>query len=107
VEVVARDDQDLLQHFIKIKRRQYRLAGVVKNGDFLHVAAGFYPAPAKVAEVSKVTAEMEGLERLALMQPGFPSAASRNRFEDSENYQAEPEINRQTRVNVTRHVPRA
>src|SRR5207245_7169668 len=52
VEVVARDDQDLLQHFIEIKRGQYRLAGVVKNGDFLHVAAGFYSALAVVAAVS-------------------------------------------------------
>ena len=61
VEVVARDDQDLLQHLIEIKGRQYRLAGVVKNGDFLHVADGFYSALPGVTEVSKVTIELEGL----------------------------------------------
>jgi hypothetical protein len=60
VEVVARDDQDLLQHFIEIKRGQYRLAGIVKNGYFLHVAAGFYSALLRVAEVSKVTIELKG-----------------------------------------------
>jgi hypothetical protein len=41
------------------------------------------------------------------MQSGFASSASRNRLEDSENYQAKPEINRQSDVNVTRHVPRS
>jgi hypothetical protein len=51
----------LLQHFIEIKGRQYRLAGVVKNSDFLHVADGFYSALPGVTEVSKVTIELEGL----------------------------------------------
>src|SRR2546426_6902544 len=35
------------------------------------------------------------------------SSASRDRLENSENYQTEPEINHQSRVNVTRHVPRS
>jgi hypothetical protein len=48
-----------------------------------------------------------GLPRLTFVQSGFASSASCNRLEDSENYQAEPEINRQACVNVKRHVPRS
>jgi hypothetical protein len=41
------------------------------------------------------------------VQSGFASSAARDRLEDSENYQAKPEINCQSGVNVTRHVPRS
>ena len=37
MEVVTRNDQDALQHFVQVKSGQHRLAGVVKYGDFLHV----------------------------------------------------------------------
>ena len=39
MEVVPRDDQDALQHFVQVKGGQHRLAGVVKYGDFLHGAS--------------------------------------------------------------------
>ena len=41
------------------------------------------------------------------MQSGFASSAPHNRLEDSENYQAKPEINRQSGVNMARHVSRS
>ncbi len=38
MEVVAHDAQDLAQHLVQVEGREYRLAGIVKEGDFLHAA---------------------------------------------------------------------
>src|SRR5207248_9019740 len=36
MEVIAGNNQDLLQDLVQLKRRQYRLAGIVQNCDLLH-----------------------------------------------------------------------
>ena len=49
------NDQNLLQDFVQVKRREHRLAGIVEDGDLLHGAGRILSGLGAVTEVPKVT----------------------------------------------------
>src|SRR5947209_2470108 len=55
MEVIAGNNQDLLQDLVQLKRRQYRLAGIVQNCDFLHNPCRILTCGQRVTYVPKVT----------------------------------------------------
>ena len=83
---VVRDRQDALQHLVKVKGGEHRLACVVQNGNLGH-SNGFYCHQSCLAEVPKVTA-LYGLSPAA----GRPDQAIGDQAEKEIDYGAKIEL---------------
>src|SRR5215471_53666 len=55
MEVIARNNQDLLEDLVELKRRQYGLAGIVQDCDLLHGPWRILTCWQRVTYVPKVT----------------------------------------------------
>ena len=105
VEVVARDDQNLVQDPLQIGRGEHRLAGVVENGDFLHGWPDF-TGPGLVTEGSESNQPREsslvaGVCRLVGI--GFLHSPGHG-FDNPQNDQTEAEIHSHTQIKTAGHM---